>query len=261
MEKGINNPDKRIAASAWDGILRNVIERLDDDPMFTMDPPKMSKRLQRIIFLVDTSFSMRGDKINNVNKGLISAASECSLLIDNGTIYDTDISFDIMTFDENANWVCNDFPVSKFNLNPITLSVGERSTKTGKAFMKLDEFLDIGDYTKKHNGHILRYPLILLITDGKSRHYQDMLHELKNNECFKKCNKVAIGLKDENSEPSEVMLREFVDDPEFYYITDKITIHLSKMISNLSVSQSRYKGQGDNPVLSVLKEIRAVTGD
>ena len=103
--------------------------------------------------------------------------------------------------------------------------------------------------------------MIVLITDGKSRRYSDYLEELKNNICFQKSNKVALGLKDNKSEPSEKMLFEFVQNSELYCITDKINIHLAKLIKQLSVSQSRYKGQGENPVLSVMREARAVTGD
>lgn len=261
LELGVDNPQMRTGAETWYGTLRSVIERMSYDPMWSIEPPKMPKRLQRIIFIIDTSTSMSGDKINNINLGLEKAAKECNNLIENGTIYDTDVSFSIMTFDESAKWLCNDLSVAEYCNNPITIQLGERSTWTGKAFMKLDEYLDISDYSKKFNGYILRYPLIVLITDGKSRRYSDYLEELKNNICFQKSNKVALGLKDNKSEPSEKMLFEFVQNSELYCITDKINIHLAKLIKQLSVSQSRYKGQGENPVLSVMREARAVTGD
>lgn len=261
LDKGIKEPQHRVKATEWVGIFSTAVKRLKKDESWkNFKPPKREKRKQEIIFVVDTSTSMRGEKEKKVNDGIIGTVVSLKDMISSGSLCNVDTLISILTFDDEAKWLLRGETIDALKMTDedVRIRIGSASTKASKAFMMLDDYLDYSDYHGAGNHR--RYPLIILISDGKSRSYRDELMELRNNICFSKAKKVSIGLKDSKSKPDVEMLDLFSGNSSLRHVTDKIDLELSKLICNLSVSYSRYN-VNENETMALIDEAKKHTGD
>ena len=206
--------------------------------MATTDPfeiEQLPRRVTHLIFMVDTSGSMKGAKIASLN-----AAVRDSLL-DVGEISrncgDSQIKIAVLEFNNDAQWMFSQ-PVEAEKFQWQDLSTGGM-TAFGKALAELTTKLS------KSNGFMgeptgCRAPAVILLSDGNPTDaYIRNLEKLRGNPWFKIGVKVAIAIGDD---ANKEILQEFTGNPETV-----ITVHnveqLKNMIRTVSVSISTVASQ------------------
>ena len=153
-----------------------------------------NRQILNILFLIDVSGSMRGQRIGQVNYALENIIKELRRRDDVNSV----IKIGIMEFADSANWVTpQPFPLEDFVFTQI--KVVPWVTNYANAFRALNEKLrreaflnpDLGEYFA---------PLILFVTDGEPvdvGEYPKALEGLKKNGWFKKSIKYAIAVGEE----------------------------------------------------------------
>ncbi len=180
-------------------------------------PESIPRNKLVVFFLIDSSSSMGGEKIGQVNDAIQEALPE----IRNIGGSDADIYFAPLMFDSSARWV---YPqpesVETATWNRIQAS---GATYMGAAFRMLKQKLSRTEYLA--TPHLSFAPVIMLLSDGyPNDDWRSGLNELKTNSWFKNSLRVAIGVGDE---VDMTPLKEFVRDEE-------LALHL-KNVSNLSI--------------------------
>lgn len=206
--------------------------------MATTDPfeiEQLPRRVTHLIFMVDTSGSMKGAKIASLN-----AAVRDSLL-DVGEISrncgDSQIKIAVLEFNNDAKWMFVQ-PIEAEKFQWQDLSTGGM-TAFGKAIAELNSKLS------KSNGFMgestgCRAPAIILLSDGNpTDSYARNLEKLKGNPWFKVGVKVAIAIGDDTDKE---ILQEFTGNSETV-----ITVHnieqMKNMIRTVSVTASTVASQ------------------
>lgn len=147
-----------------------------------------------ILFMIDVSGSMRGQRIAQVNYALENIFKE--LRRRDGT--NARIKIGIMEFSDEAEWVTpQPMPLEDYVFTRINAS--KCITCYGKAFDKLNEALHRSKFMNPSLGEYFA-PLILFVTDGEPvdvSEYPAALQRLRNNDWFKKSAKYAIAVGEE----------------------------------------------------------------
>lgn len=174
----------------------NIVNPLEDD-----EPPK--KKLV-VFFLVDTSGSMDGDRIGQVNNAVKEALPE----IRNLGGADADIYFAPLTFGATVNWVyAKPEPVATATWKSLD---ADGMTPLGEAFNALNLKLSRNEFLASPSGSFA--PVIFLLTDGyPNDDWEAGLKKLKNNSWFKKSLKIGVGI---GNDSDMSMIREFCSDRE-----------------------------------------------
>lgn len=130
------------------------------DPITDPIPERISKPLLPVLFMVDTSGSMAGERIDSVN-GALREFVNCAHWREADYPYDLKVA--LIRFDSRAEIVTEDFPsVLDFPELPPLEAGG--MTNLGEALRRADELLAHLPYHRP-NPRIMK-PLIILITDG-----------------------------------------------------------------------------------------------
>ncbi|SKB12358.1 conserved hypothetical protein [Planktothrix sp. PCC 11201] len=112
-----------------------------------------------VVLLLDTSGSMSGQRIQELNKGLVTFQQELS----QDHLASRRVEVAIITFDSSVNIVQNFVTVDQFN--PPSLSA-TGSTEMGQAIETGLNLLESRKADYKNNGIEYYRPWVLLITDG-----------------------------------------------------------------------------------------------
>ena len=184
---------------------------------------RQDKFIQYIYFVIDTSQSMNGPKIDTLNSSIeelipeLVDVSECNV--------DTEIKFAVLSYSTGARWElfppvqANDF--SWNNLEAFgTTDFGEACYKLNKGLPTLDELFDGKEKTLK--------PIIFVFTDGSpTDEYLSKMKKLKDNIVFKISKRYGIAI---GEEANREVLKDFVESSE-----NLISVHtpeaLKKFIS------------------------------
>ena len=166
-----------------------------------------NRQILNILFLIDVSGSMRGQRIGQVNYALENIFKELRRRDD----VNSEMKIGILEFSDSAKWVTErPLPLEDFVFTPIR--VVPWVTSYAKAFDALNEKLrreaimdpDLGEYFA---------PLILFVTDGEpvdAKEYPKALERLRNNGWFRKSVKYAIAVGEEaKNEEIGNLLAEF----------------------------------------------------
>lgn len=211
--------------------------------------PGAPGRLMPIFYLIDTSGSMQGAKIGQVNNAMRDMFQKDLLVVaqDND---DAEIRVAVLTFDDDCHWITGeDEPLMLFDdrndpniewqdLRPNGL------TCMGAAFLELYEKLSRESFLKYSYGYFS--PVLILMSDGEPNDdWISGLNKLKENGWFQQSIKIAIKIgENAKSEPLEA----FTNNPECVLtIKDKemgklnklivaITVHASKIVSHPKTS-------------------------
>lgn len=172
-------------------------------------------KLLNIIFIVDISGSMRGEKrIDAVNEAftqMIPALRQIQM----DSMSEFELKISIMTFDQDARWIVNPTPIMEYDHNDIACS--EWVTFFSNAFRKLGEKLTREEFMA-HTGKIAQ-PYIMFMTDGEPTpedNYEPELDALLENGWFTNSQRFAvlIGKDAINSTSARNAVSKFVSNPE-----------------------------------------------
>jgi uncharacterized protein YegL len=197
----------------------------------------ITKRTMVLFFLIDTSGSMAGKKIGEVNYAISEVLPEIRRLSDDNA--DAEIKIAVLTFSTGAEWVYNnpisvqDFEWTHIDANGVT--------DLGNAYEMLNEKLSrkafMGDVTGSYA------PAIFLMSDGEpTSDYANALEKLKNNSWFKASIKVALAIGDATDMD---VLQEFTGNSETV-LKAHTPEQLRSMIRFVSVTASKIGSQSSN---------------
>ncbi|MDE5764324.1 MAG: VWA domain-containing protein [Ruminococcus sp.] len=168
----------------------------DDDPLSATG---VSRKSLVIFFVIDTSASMRGTKMGQLNTVMEELIPEIRKVGE----ADTDVKVAVLTFSTNVKWMYSQ-PVSieEFEWSRLEAS---GVTSMGAAFEELSARMSRNSFL---NSPSLSFaPVIFLMTDGyPSDDYKKGLKELQSNSWYKFGLKAALGIGDEANDD---MLAEF----------------------------------------------------
>ena len=197
----------------------------DDDPLNAMG---VSRKSLVIFFLIDTSGSMKGTKMGELNTAMEELMPEIRRVGE----ADTDVKVAVLTFATHLAWM---YP------EPISIEEFEWSrlspagiTNMGAAFEELAIKLSRNSFL---NSPSLSFaPVIFLMTDGyPSDDYKKGLRKLNENSWYKHGLKVALGI---GKEANDDMLAEFTG-------TSDTVVHaysggqLANLIKKIAVTSSQ----------------------
>ncbi|MDE5569762.1 MAG: VWA domain-containing protein [Ruminococcus sp.] len=197
----------------------------EDDPL---NFSEVSKKSLVIFFVIDTSASMKGKKMGELNTVMEELIPEIRRV--GGA--DTDIKIAVLTFSGEVQWMYNipisveDFEWTRLNASGIT--------NMGAAFEELSARMSRNSFL---NSPSLSFaPVIFLMTDGyPSDDYKKGLKMLQANNWFNYGMKAALGI---GNEANDEMLAEFtgsIDTVVHAYTGGQ----LAKMIKIVAVTASQ----------------------
>ena len=198
------------------------------------------KQELNLIFVIDNSGSMSGEKIAAVNNAIRDVMSIMPEIQDDTS--DAEIKISAMTFSDKCKWVYSEpKSVSEFKWNDVSVDGG---TDYSAAYDELSKFL-----CKKENGGKMPdiggvAPIIVLMSDGMptSPDWEDHLESLKKKGWFKVALKYALAIQIDSDEAKDV-LSSFTGNPETVlrvYTAEA----LRKVIKVIAITASKVKSSG-----------------
>ena len=190
-----------------------------------------------LLFVIDSSGSMEGEKIGAVNNAIRDIMSIMPEIQDDTA--DVEIKISALKFSDNAEWVyAEPKPVDAFKWKDISAA---GVTNLSAAYDKLGKWLN-----KKERGGQMPdiggvAPIIILMTDGMptSHDWEQKLETLKKKSWFKVALKYALAVGIDTDEAIEV-LKKFTGSPETVlkvYTAEA----LRKVIKVIAVTASKVK--------------------
>lgn len=173
----------------------------DDDPL---GATAVSKKSLVIFFLIDTSGSMKGKKMGELNTVMEELIPEIRRVGE----ADTDVKLAVLTFNTKVEWMYSE-PVSIEDFQWTRLNASG-VTAMGAAFKELSARMSRNGFL---NSPSLSFaPVIFLMTDGyPSDDYKTALNALKSNSWYKFGLKAALGI---GNEANDDVLAEFTGSPD-----------------------------------------------
>lgn len=228
--------------------------------MSLTDRVPIARRKMILFFLIDTSASMSGKKIQSVNDAIENVLPIIGEISDENP--DAEINIAAMKFSTGADWVYNEPKEAKDfiwqTVSPEALtSLGEACRELSRKLSRTNGFMP----TSTGSGYYA--PAIILLSDGgPTDDFQGGLKVLKENSWFKNAIKVAIAI---GNDADENVLKDFTGSPEAVIKVHNIDA-LKAMIRVIAVTSSQIGSKsssaGDTSKQEeVIKEITASVKD
>ena len=168
----------------------------DDDPL---NATGVSRKSLVIFFMIDTSGSMKGKKMGELNTVMEELIPEIRRVGE----ADTDVKIAVLTFSTGVSWMYS-APISIEEFEWARLRA-DGVTSMGAAFKELSARMSRNGFL---NSPSLSFaPVIFLMTDGyPSDDYKAGLKALQSNSWYKYALKAALGI---GNEANDDMLAEF----------------------------------------------------
>ncbi|NLT09809.1 MAG: VWA domain-containing protein [Ruminococcus sp.] len=186
-------PSENVAAP--EAAADNMLD-FDDDPLSATG---VSRKSLVIFFLIDTSGSMKGKKMGELNTVMEELIPEIRRVGE----ADTEVKVAVLTFSTEVRWMYSTpIPIEDFEWARLRAS---GVTSMGAAFKELNQRMSRNSFL---NSPSLSFaPVIFLMTDGyPSDDYKEGLKELQNNSWYKFGLKAALGI---GQEANDNILAEF----------------------------------------------------
>lgn len=173
----------------------------DDDPLGATG---VSRKSLVIFFLIDTSGSMKGTKIGELNTVMEELIPEIRRVGE----ADTEVKIAVLTFSTDFKWMYSEpIPIEEFEWVRLNAS---GVTSMGAAFKELSARMSRNSFLSSPS--LSFAPVIFLMTDGyPSDDYQEGLKALSVNSWYKFGLKAALGI---GKEANDDMLAEFTGSPD-----------------------------------------------
>ncbi len=208
-----------------------------------------TRRILPLIFMLDISGSMRGQRIGMVNYALENLFKQISRNDDPHAI----IKVGIMEFEENVHWITPQ-PVLLENYIFTQLQATQWVTNYAPAFEALNQKLRRSAFMDPKYGEYFA-PVILFVTDGEPTdvaEYPQALRKLQQNGWFQQSARYAIAVGEESRSPEVIgVLSQFTGDERNVRWVDEGEA-LCSLIQFISISASSVqtsmvsKGNSDN---------------
>ena len=190
-----------------------------------------------VIFVIDNSGSMQGEKIGAVNNAIRDVMSIMPDIQDDTG--DATIKISAMTFSDDAKWIYSEpKTIEEFKWRDIGT---ESATNLSAAYDELSRYL-----CKRESGGKMPdlggvAPIIILMTDGMPTSYdwQKHLADLKKKGWFKVALKYAIAIEVNTDEARDV-LSKFTGNPETV-LTVYTAEALRRVIKVIAITASKVK--------------------
>ena len=188
----------------------------------------MTERVVRVFMLVDTSTSMRGNKIGTLNtamRDVVPVMRDAEADSSRGTI-----EVQVLEFSSGSRWQ-NDQPINIQQFQWTDL-VANGTTDMGSAFTKLGDAL--AESVMPRNAFP---PVIILVTDGQpTDNYRAGLDKVNAQRWSKPAIRCAISV---GPGTNEAMLREFLGNEEWPLLPAKNVEDLKQYIQWATVALSQ----------------------
>ena len=201
--------------------------------MSLIDRVPIARRKMILFFLIDTSGSMSGKKIQSVNDAIENVLPIIGEMSDENP--DAEINIAAMKFSTGVDWVYNEPKEAKdFIWQPVSpealTSLGEACRELSRKLSRTNGFMP----TSTGSGYYA--PAIILLSDGgPTDDFQGGLKVLKENSWFKNAIKVAIAIGDDADED---VLKDFTGSSEAVIKVHNIDA-LKTMIRVIAVTSSQ----------------------
>ena len=191
--------DEQVKAAAAENTAAadlDMFDEFDDDPLGATG---VSKKSLVIFFLIDTSGSMKGTKMGELNTVMEELIPEIRRVGEADTV----VKIAVLTFSTHVKWMYSE-PINIEDFQWARLSASG-VTSMGEAFKELNARMSRNSFL---NSPSLSFaPVIFLMTDGyPSDDYKEGLEELSTNSWYKFGLKAALGI---GNEANDEMLAEF----------------------------------------------------
>jgi uncharacterized protein YegL len=145
-----------------------------------------------LIFVVDTSGSMSGQKIGAVNTAIQEALADPELRGAGGA--DADIHVAVLEFSSGCRWQTQmPVPIASYQWHPLDADGG---TDLGAACRELSKKLDRSAFLNAPGGSAA--PVLLLMSDGEATDdFDHGVNELKQNKYYKQSIRLACAIGDD----------------------------------------------------------------
>ncbi len=196
------------------------------DPLETMPPAKKS---MVIFFLVDTSRSMEGSKLESLNRVMGEILPELIGVGEAGT----DVKVAVLSFSSGCEWVTPE-PVLVEEYQRWESLSADGVTDLGDACMELCSKLSRNGFLRAPS---LSYaPVIFLMTDGyPTDNYKKGFAMLQKNRWFQHGLKIALAI---GSNVDMEVLKEFTDDEELVLQACGADM-LRKLVREIAITSSK----------------------
>lgn len=222
----------------------------------SMETEKIARKLLPIIYVIDTSGSMEGDRISSVNEAMyetVDLLKEVSE--DNPT---AELKIGVLQFSSNAKWVTNGLIyMEDYFWND--LKAGGLTT-LGAALEELNRKLSRKEFMVSDVG--FKAPVIIFMSDGYPT--DDYIRALKKteseNKWYKIATKIAIGVGDDFDR--DAMAQIAGNKEAVIQVTDKETLKKLIRVVSVTASQIGSKSKTDESQINeVLAAVKTQMGD
>ena len=202
-----------------------------------LDTVPIPRRTMVLLFIVDTSGSMSGDKIGAVNEAIREVIPEIKLISEDNA--DAQIKIAVLDFSSGARWLYEK-PIEseKFVWNNLDTN---GVTDMGVAFKMLNEKLSRTQFMADAVGSYA--PAIFMMSDGgPTDDYKKELEELRKNKWFKVAIKVAVAI---GNDANIDVLKEFTGNEECVLkVRSPQALRQMIMFASITASQIGSKSSG-----------------
>jgi len=206
--------------------------------MDLLDNVAIPRKTMVLFFMVDTSGSMMGSKIGEVNSAIEEVIPELRDLSE--TNADANVKIAVLEFSSGARWLTPNGPIEVENFVWNDMDAGG-VTDLGDACLKLNEKLSAKAFMREATGSFA--PAIFLLSDGgPTDDYKQGIEVLKSNNWFKKAIKVAVAI---GKDADKRVLEEFTGSAEAVLEVHSPAM-LRKMIRFVSVRVSEVASRSSN---------------
>jgi len=192
------------------------------------------RKVMTLFYLVDTSGSMSGSKIQQVNSAIEEVMSQLDEISKNND--DAEIRIAVLTFDTNVQWQTPS-PMSPADFNMGTL-VANGLTALGGACTELESKLSRTEFLDTKAGAYP--PVILLLSDGAPTDgFESGLKKLQANNWFKRSVKIAFAI---GQDADRDVLGQFTGSTEAVIDVNNAQV-LKDMLMKVSVITSEFQSR------------------
>lgn len=190
------------------------------------------RRVMTLIFLIDTSGSMEGERIGQLNDAVENVIPEIAYISANNA--DAEIKIAVLEFSSDVQWMYPE-PISAEDFTWQNLEAGGL-TSMGEAFKELNKQLSQSHgFMKEASGSFA--PVIFLFSDGEpTDDYKHALEKLKTNNWYKAAIKAALAIGDDANKD---VLTEFTGNKGEAVFTVHNREQLARLIRFVSVTSSQ----------------------
>lgn len=221
--------------------------------------PEIPRRTLHIFYVLDTSGSMGGKPINQLNMGIEETIRVLKEEVAQKSA-DVQIKVAVLEFNSGAKWLNPAGPEDVENFIFEPLSAGGL-TDVGAALQELDSKLSRkSGYLQSMTGAYL--PIIFFMSDGfATDEYQKALAEANNNKWFRRATKIGVAMGDS---PDITMIANVVGSVESVIRVDDFSL-LGRIIKFASVTSSMLQSQSrttstDGDAAAIVKQVVSNVG-